>query len=166
MTKPIMKMSAATNTSTTPNATLEPARREGCEGAAYAGAWGWYAAEGGGGGGAASTTAAAAGVGSSAWIAGASVTVSGAAASVGTSAVIASGSGVSAGLFLPGAKNSGLPARTSGLTWTLGSPSLVASEVVSFEVERLRLLIRPPPYTATLASHARHGAGRRWARSR
>src|SRR5256712_12274596 len=126
--KPVNWTSSANSprtTSTTPNATLEPARREGCEGAAYAGAWGWYAAEGGGGGGggAASTTAAAAGIGSSGWIAGASVTVSGAASSVGTSAVIVSGSGVSAGLSLPGAKTSGLPASTAALTGRAGSPS-------------------------------------------
>src|SRR6267378_537176 len=145
-------------TSTTPSAMVEPPLPEGFAGGTYAGACGWYGAAGAAG---ASTTAAAAGGGSS--VSTGVSTVSGAGSSADTSAVVASGSGVwagSAGLFLLDAKTSGLPARTSGLTWTLGSPSEGLPDVDSFEVERLRLLIRPPAYTATLRiNHARGRVG-------
>src|SRR6267143_6036181 len=146
-------------TSTTPSAMVEPPLPEGFAGGTYAGACGWYGAAGAAG---ASTTAAAAGGGTSVSTGG-SATVSPAASAAGcsadASAVVASGSGVwagSAGLSLPDAKTSGLPARTSRLTWTVGSPSEGLSDVDSFGVERLRLLIRPPAYTATLRiNHAR-----------
>src|SRR5229473_3172289 len=126
----INKAKRPKTTSTTPNATLDPARLVVGIGATYAGGRGWYV---GGGGGVTAVSVAA------------SSTTDGAASVEGTSEL-------STGLSLPGAQMSGLPASMSELTWTVGEPSLPSEGEaggVSFDVERLRLLIVEIPYTAS-----------------
>src|SRR5229473_5571680 len=156
----INKAKRPKTTSTTPNATLDPARLVVGIGATYGGGRGWYV---GGGGGvtavsvaASSATDAAASssvaAGASALIAGDS-SLAGSDSAAGAASVEAT-SELSTGLSLPGAQMSGLPESMSELTWTVGEPSLPSEGVaggVSFDVERLRLVIVEIPYTASRA---------------
>src|SRR6202022_941471 len=135
-------------TRTIPSATVDPTRRWGVAGAAYAGAWGWYAGAGVKGaltiGAGVSSLVSEAGVFSTG---GGGTSAAGVVASSGaTSALIVAPSEPSPSFALPGANTSGLPARMSELTWTVGSPSVPSEEAGSFGV-RLRLLIGPPAYT-------------------